>query len=91
MTLDQIAFLGQAADERIRLSKARVDTAERVAKVTSGRNLIYQKGYAPGNEHTEYFLKPESLVPTEVCYLWHAAQRLALTSSFHRMRSLELY
>ncbi|KAG8940281.1 hypothetical protein FRC04_005443 [Tulasnella sp. 424] len=45
VTIDQIALLGQVADERTRLSKKR--------------------GYAPGNEHSNYFLKPESLIATE--------------------------
>ncbi|KAG8942397.1 hypothetical protein FRC04_003762 [Tulasnella sp. 424] len=61
---DQIALLGQVTDERTRSNKARVDSAERVAKVSSAQKIIYEKGYAPGNEHSDYFLKPESLVAT---------------------------
>ncbi|KAG9047246.1 hypothetical protein FS837_002719 [Tulasnella sp. UAMH 9824] len=33
--------------------------------VTSARSIIYEKGYAPGNEHSDHFLMPESLVATE--------------------------
>ncbi|KAG8971132.1 hypothetical protein FRC05_011501 [Tulasnella sp. 425] len=65
VTIDQIALLGQVADERTRLSTKRVDTAERMSSVISARKIIYEKGYAPGNEHSDYFLKPESLVATE--------------------------
>ncbi|KAG8905951.1 hypothetical protein FRC01_008188, partial [Tulasnella sp. 417] len=65
VTLDQIALLGQVADERTRSNKARVDTTERVSNVVQARKIIYVKGYAPGNDHSDYFLKPESLVATE--------------------------
>lgn len=71
VTLDQVHLLGQVADERIRTAKARVDSAERISKVTSARKMIYQHGYAASNDRSEYFLKPESLVATEVSLsLW---------------------
>lgn len=66
VTLDRVYLLGQAADERIRTVKARVDSTERISKVQSGRKIIYQHGYAATNDRSEYFLKPESLVATEV-------------------------
>lgn len=66
VTLDQIGLLGQSVDERTRTKKARKDTVERISKVDQARKIIYEKGYAPGNDHSDYFLKPESLVATEV-------------------------
>lgn len=78
VTLDQIALLGQVADERTRANKARVDTAERVSKVVQARKIIYVKGYAPGNEHSDVFLKPESLVATEVSSSSRSHWRLML-------------
>ncbi|KIO20788.1 hypothetical protein M407DRAFT_219893, partial [Tulasnella calospora MUT 4182] len=65
VTLDQVHLLGQVADERIRIVKARVDSTERISKVQSARKIIYQHGYAATNDRSEYFLKPESLVATE--------------------------
>lgn len=90
VTLDQIALLGQVTDERTRSSKRRMDTAERVGKVTSARKIIYQKGYAPGNDHSDHFLKPESLVATEVGSNFQNAATVNVDCSLSRMRSQRL-
>ncbi|KIO30648.1 hypothetical protein M407DRAFT_20363 [Tulasnella calospora MUT 4182] len=65
VTLDQVHLLGQVADDRIRVVKARLDSEERISNVKSARKIIYEHGYAANNDRSEYFLKAESLVATE--------------------------
>lgn len=42
------------------------DTADRRAKITSARRLIYEGQYIVDTPQVEVLLKPESLVPTMV-------------------------
>lgn len=45
---------------------SRHDTADRCAKITSARGLIYEGQYVVDTPQVEALLKPESLVPTIV-------------------------
>ena len=47
---------------------ARRDTAERREKIFSACRLIYEEQYVVDTPQVEALLKPESLVPTEVCF-----------------------
>ena len=47
---------------------ARYDTAERREKIFSARQLIYEEQYVIDTPQVEALLKPESLVPTVVCF-----------------------
>ena len=48
---------------------ARHDTVGRREKVTSARRLIYEQQYVVNTPQVEALLKPESLVPTVVCFM----------------------
>ncbi|KAG8901685.1 hypothetical protein FRC00_005453 [Tulasnella sp. 408] len=61
VTLDDIPQLGQAADQRTRVDKKRCESDKRIQNVGSARKIIYNHGYAPGNDRSDFFLKDESL------------------------------
>ena len=63
---DDIRKLGMRSDKNTHEKHARIDDNERRRKVKNGRDMIFKQAYAPGNDYTEKFLKPESLVPVEV-------------------------
>ena len=48
---------------------ARHDTVGRCEKVSSARRLIYEQQYVVNTPQVEALLKPESLVPTVVCFM----------------------
>jgi len=48
---------------------ARRDTAGRRKKISSARRLIYEEQYVVDTPQVEVLLKPESLVPTVVCFM----------------------
>ena len=48
---------------------ARCDTAGRREKISSARRLIYEEQYVVDTPQVEVLLKPESLVPTVVCFM----------------------
>ena len=48
---------------------ARRDTAGRREKISSARRLIYEEQYVVDTPQVEVLLKPESLVPTVVCFM----------------------
>ncbi|KAG8989787.1 hypothetical protein FRB90_002072 [Tulasnella sp. 427] len=62
---DNIYLLGTAQDQQTRTEAARKDDVDRRRQVDLARDIIYKQGYAPGNEHSEHFLKRDSLVATE--------------------------
>ena len=47
---------------------AQHDTAGRHKKISSARSLIYEQQYVVDTPQVEALLKPESLVPTVVCF-----------------------
>lgn len=55
-------------DRTQRRTKARYDNISRKVKVDSARALIYEKGHLVNSAQVERLLKPQSLVPTAVCY-----------------------
>lgn len=65
VTIDDIPQLGQAVDQRTRVDKKRRESDKRIQNVESARKIIYNHGYAPGNDRSDFFLKDESLVATE--------------------------
>lgn len=65
VTIDGIPQLGQAADQLTRVDKKRCESDKRIQNVGSARKIIYNSGYAPGNDRSDFFLKAESLVATE--------------------------
>ena len=53
-------------DMQQRVSLRRIDDEIRQNKVSSAREIIYEKNYAVDTEHVEMLLKAQSLVPTAV-------------------------
>ncbi|KAG8945266.1 hypothetical protein FRC04_001106 [Tulasnella sp. 424] len=76
---DNIHLLGTTQDQQTRSDQERIDDEDRRRRVTLARNIIYQQGYAPGNEHSENFLKKDSLVATENAF----SVKLAETFGFN--------
>ena len=64
--MDEIPDLGMESDAKIRVERAREDTASRREKVERARQSIYKEGYVVNSTHVEKELKAESLVPTTV-------------------------
>ncbi|KIO21350.1 hypothetical protein M407DRAFT_29068 [Tulasnella calospora MUT 4182] len=62
---DDIHLLGTAQDQQTRSEHARTDDEDHRRRVGLARDIIYKQGYAPGNEHSEQFLKEDSSVATE--------------------------
>ena len=69
-TIPKVRFQDVATDNDMsqRTVLAWHDTAERREKIISARQLIYKEQYVIDNTQVEALLKPESLVPTEVCF-----------------------
>ena len=61
---------------------ARRDTAERREKIFSACQLIYEEQYVIDTAQVEALLKPESLVPTVVCFETLRSSQI----SYHRCR-----
>ena len=65
-------LLGTKRDKSQRTSLARVDNLRYRAKISSARDLIYIQERTVDGKPVQHFLKPQSLVPTEVsiplCY-----------------------
>ena len=59
--------LGTKNDKRQRKSLARVDNLQYQVKISSARDIIYQNNRKVDSKLVQNFLKPQSLVPTEVC------------------------
>jgi hypothetical protein len=53
-------------DMQQRVALRRIDDGIRQNKVSSAREIIYEKNYAVDTEHVEMLLKAQSLVPTAV-------------------------
>lgn len=62
-----ICALGTPADMKQRQDGKRVDSCALHMKIAKARKLIYQQGYVVNSKLVDDLLKPESLVPTEVC------------------------
>lgn len=63
---DHAHKMGMRQDKRQRVSLARTDNLQYRAKISSARDIIYQKHRAVDSTPVQNLLKPESLVPTEV-------------------------
>ncbi|KAJ3508461.1 hypothetical protein NMY22_g16610 [Coprinellus aureogranulatus] len=63
--LDGVPAMGLPNDRQIRSSLLRVDNAERQAKISQARKLIYLQNYSVNSKKVEAILKPTSLVPTQ--------------------------
>jgi hypothetical protein len=64
--MSRIQNLGMKRDMQQRVSLRRIDDEIRQNKVSSAREIIYEKNYAVDTEHVEMLLKAQSLVPTAV-------------------------
>jgi len=64
--MSRIQNLGMKRDMQQRVSLRRIDDEIRQNKVSSAREIIYEKNYAVDTEHVEMLLKVQSLVPTAV-------------------------
>jgi hypothetical protein len=65
----KIPLIGSKTDVKRRLNLTRVDCEEWQRDVEDARRLIFEKGINITSERVEKILRPESLVPTRVCYL----------------------
>lgn len=74
---DDIHLLGTAQDQQTRSEHPRIDDEDRRRRNQLARNIIYEQGYAPGNEHSEGFLKSDSSVATEVGFRLLHSQGIA--------------
>lgn len=66
---EDIPNLGTDSDAAVRVEQVRRDDADRRQKVVDARKLIYERGYVVNSKKVDDLLKPESLVPTEVCII----------------------
>jgi len=64
--MSRIQNLGMKRDMQQRVALRRIDDGIRQNKVSSAREIIYEKNYAVDTEHVEMLLKAQSLVPTAV-------------------------
>ncbi|KAF8151198.1 hypothetical protein BJ912DRAFT_869512 [Pholiota molesta] len=62
---DRVHQVGTRRDKSQRSSLARVDNLMYKAKISSAREMIYEKNLAVDSAAVERLLKPQSLVPTE--------------------------
>jgi hypothetical protein len=65
--LTDVHNLGQKRDRARRVTLARVDDLSRRAKVSSAREIIYQKNLRIDSAGVERLLREQSLVPATVC------------------------
>lgn len=64
---DRTHQLGTKRDQRWRKTHARVDNLHYRAKISSARNIIYKNNRTVNSVFVERLLKPQSLVPNDVC------------------------
>ena len=64
--MERLQNMGMGLDMVQRESLSRVDDIKRRVKVTSARNIIYEKNYAVDGDAVETILKEQTLVPTLV-------------------------
>jgi hypothetical protein len=67
----KIPLIGSKTDVKQRLNLVRVDSEERQRDVEDARRLMFEKGVNITSEKVEKILRPESLVPTRVCYRFY--------------------
>lgn len=66
--LSKVHNLGMPMDRTQRRTQARFDDDIRRQKISEAREHIYEEGYIVNSAEIERQLKPESLVPTAVCF-----------------------
>jgi len=67
----KIPLIGSKTDVKQRLNLIRVDSEEQQHDIEDACRLIFEKGVNITSERVEKILRPESLVPTRVCYLFY--------------------
>ena len=71
--------VGTVLDQKQRKLLARVDNIQYRVKISSAHKVIYEDNRGVGSVFVERWLKEESLVPTEVCFLFYLVQYYFLT------------
>jgi hypothetical protein len=64
--MERFQNLGRKLDLKQRISLARIDNNCRKQKITSARDIIYEKRYAVNSESVDNILKDESWAPNAV-------------------------
>lgn len=66
ITFDEIPGLGTTQDDDIRVTRARLDDADRRERVEEARRLIYERGYVVNSQLVDDLLQAISEIPTLV-------------------------